>query len=296
MIRSMTGFGEAAEQIGGIHYAVEVRSLNNKYFKATIRLPEEIMGLEAELEASLRKKISRGSLILTVKIRLPDTAVTHRINDALLTTYLDHLETIHAKVGQREQSVNIDLTALLALPGVLVPAEDELRRARPAVIKLTEKACEGLSAMRLTEGRSIAEDLATQRRHIFARIDVIRKRAPLVIEEYHTRLRARIDDLLARAALNVSEPDLIREVAIFAERSDIAEEVTRLSAHLDQFERIVEARDGEPAGRTLDFVAQELLREANTIASKSNDEEISRAIVEVKGAIDRIKEQVQNIE
>ncbi len=124
----------------------------------------------------------------------------------------------------------------------------------------------------------------------------IEKMAPTVIEEYHQRLRQRIDELLARAELKVVEQDLIREVAVFAERTDIAEEVSRLGAHLEQMQQIVAAPEDEPTGRTLDFLAQELLREANTIASKSNDAAISRAIVEVKGAIDRIKEQAQNIE
>jgi uncharacterized protein (TIGR00255 family) len=122
------------------------------------------------------------------------------------------------------------------------------------------------------------------------------ERAPRVVEEYHQRLRTRIDELLARAELKVDEKDLIREVAIFAERVDVSEETTRLKGHLDQFDNILSESGGEPAGRTLDFLSQELLREANTITSKSNDVLVSRAIVDVKGAIDRIKEQVQNVE
>ena len=299
MIRSMTGFGDASKQIDGIEYAVELRSLNNKYFKVTFRLPDELTGLEAELEATLRQKISRGSLVLTAKIKMPQTGTAHHINDATLIGYLDHLETIQSKIGEHNHSMQIDLAALLSLPGVLLAAEDErslLQQARPVLIELTKAACNAMSAMRIAEGRSIADDLAGQRRLILDKMKRIGERSPQVVEEYHQRLRARIDELLARAQLKVSEQELIREVAIFAERSDISEEITRLASHLDQFAKIVDARDGEPAGRTLDFVAQELLREANTIASKSNDARISHAIVEVKGAIDRIKEQVQNIE
>ena len=299
MIRSMTGFGEAAEQIDGIHYAVELRGLNNKYFKATIRLPEEIVGLEAELEATLRRRINRGSMMLAVKMRIPDSMAIHRVNDAALLTYLDHLETIQARVSATDRTTHIDLTSLLALPGVLAPAEDEsalLRRVRPDVIMLSERACDRLAAMRITEGKAIAEDLARQRATILDRVKVIQDRGPLVVEEYHQRLRSRIDELLARAELKVDEQDLIRELAIFGERSDISEEVSRLLGHLDQMQQIIDAPEGEPAGRTLDFLTQELLREVNTIASKSNDAQISRASVEIKGAIDRIKEQVQNIE
>ena len=299
MIRSMTGFGEASDQVDGNHFAVELRSLNNKYFKATIRLPEEIAGLEAELEAALRKRINRGSLTLVLKMRSSEATAAQRVNETALLAYLDHLESIHSKIKVGDRAAHIDLTALLALPGVLAPAEDEqtlLRHVRPTALRLTELACDRLSGMRIKEGQAISDDLARQRQTIIERMETIKARAPTVVEEYHKRLRARIDELLAKAELKVEQHDLIREVAIFAERSDIAEEVTRLATHLEQFEQIVDTRDGEPAGRTLDFLTQELLREANTIASKSNDALVSRVIVEIKGAIDRIKEQVQNIE
>lgn len=298
MIRSMTGFGEASEQRDGVHHSVEVRSLNNRYFKATIRLPDILAGLEAELETLLRQRLNRGSITAVVKMRTGEGGRAQKINDTALMAYLDHLETIHSKIAEKDQSVHIDLTALLALPGVLAN-DDEIEvveRARPIILRLAEQACERLGAMRVREGKSISDDLNKQRALIMSRLESIRERAPHVVEEYHQRLRARIDDLLKRAELKVDEKDLIREVAIFAERVDISEEVTRLSEHLKQFERITTGADSEPAGRTLDFLSQELLREANTIASKSNDAPISRTIVEVKGAIDRIKEQVQNVE
>jgi len=126
-------------------------------------------------------------------------------------------------------------------------------------------------------------------------LEVIIARAPLVIDEYHQRLRSRIEELMAKAKLKFDEQDLLREVAVFAEKVDIAEEAARTKQHLHHFEQILSNQSEEPAGRTLDFLTQELLREANTIASKSNDAAISRAIVEVKGAIDRIKEQAQNV-
>jgi uncharacterized protein (TIGR00255 family) len=295
----MTGFGAVSEQVDGILYAVELRSLNNRYFKATIRLPEDVAGLEAELESSLRKRVSRGSLTLTVKLRLADAGAAGEVNDAALLAYLDHLETIHAKFANQDRSVNIDLTALLALPGVLQPSESAqtlVDRARPVLLKLTQTACQRMTAMRDTEGQATAEDLLSHARQMRERLDAVAQRAPLVVEEYHQRLTARIDELLARAALKVDERDLIKEVAVFAERSDISEELTRLRGHLEQFEQAVESPQSEPVGRTLEFIAQEMLREANTIASKSNDTQISRAIVEVKGSIDRIKEQAQNVE
>ena len=298
MIRSMTGFGDAAGEQDGVHYALELRSLNNKYFKASIRLPEQIAGLEAEIESALRKAVHRGSFTVTIKMRLSDAKAASRVNDEALLTYLDHLETIKTRISD-EQSVNIDLTALLALPGVLQPAEDDetiLNKARPVLAELLKQGIEKMNAMRITEGEALAADLMKHREVILNRTTEIEARAAVVIDEYHDRLRSRVDQLMARAELSVGENDLIKEVAVYADRSDISEEISRTKGHLDQLQQIIDREDQEPVGRTLDFLAQELLREANTIASKSNDAAISKAVVEVKSAIDRIKEQVQNVE
>ncbi len=294
----MTGFGDASTQSDGVHYSVELRSLNNKYFKCSVRLPDEFQGMEAELEARLRKRVSRGSFTMTVKFKTTDAQAVSRVNDDAIMSYLDHLETIHAKIQDR--AVQIDLTQLLVLPGVLQPAEDEaslLSKSKPIVTKLLDEATDKLLAMRVTEGRALADDLTKQLNLIMDRMKQIGERAPSVIEEYHQRLRARMDELLAKAELKADESALIREVAVFAERADISEEVTRMAGHVKQFHEIIaNDNDSEPVGRTLDFLAQEMLREANTIGSKSNDAEISRAMIEAKTAVDRIKEQVQNAE
>ena len=298
MILSMTGFGEAAQQMDGIHYTVELRSVNNRYFKTAIRLPDEFMCMEGELEALLRKKLNRGSVTLTVKVHDPHTAARPRIDDTALAGYLDQLESVRQKMSSIDANTHVDLTALLNLPGVLQPLQAgpaTLDKIRPLITGLADQACSRLASMRSTEGRLLAEDLAGQCGVIDRLLTDVAKRAPEVVEAYHQRLRARIDELLARAQLQVQEKDLIREVAVFAEKADISEEVSRMGSHMEQFEQIVSTANGQPAGRTLDFVAQELLREANTISSKSNDAQISRAIVEIKGSIDRIKEQVQNV-
>ena len=298
MIRSMTGFGDASTQADGVHYSVELRSLNNKYFKCSVRLPEEFQGMEAELETQLRKRVSRGSFTLTVKFKTTDAQAVSRVNDEAIMTYLDHLETIHAKI--QDQAVQIDLTQLLALPGVLQPAQDEaslLSKSRPVISKLLDEATHRLLAMRATEGKALADDLSGHLNLIMERMKRIGERAPAVIEEYHIRLRGRMDELLSKAELKADETLLIREVAVFAERADISEEVSRMAGHVAQFQEIIgNGNDTEPVGRTLDFLAQEMLREANTIGSKSNDAQISRAMIEAKSAIDRIKEQVQNVE
>ena len=294
----MTGFGDASTQTDGVHYSVELRSLNNKYFKCSVRLPDEFQGMEAELEARLRKRVSRGSFTMTVKFKTTDAQAVSRVNDDAIMSYLGHLETIHAKIQDR--AVQIDLTQLLVLPGVLQPAQDEaslLSKSKPIVAKLLNEATEKLLAMRITEGQALAEDLNKQLDLIMDRMKQIGERAPSVIEEYHQRLRNRMDELLAKAELKADESALIREVAVFAERADISEEVTRMAGHVAQFQEIIaHGNDSEPVGRTLDFLAQEMLREANTIGSKSNDAQISRAMIEAKTAVDRIKEQVQNAE
>lgn len=293
----MTGFGEASAGANGIGFSLELRSLNNKFFKLSCRLPDEITGLEAELEQSLRKSVARGSFVLSIKIKIEDDQAASRINEDVLLSYLGHLETVRNKV--QDESVNIDLTQLLALPGVLQPAFNDdqvIEQARPILLDLLQQALGKLKQMRIVEGESLADDLSKQLDVILDRLSVIGERAPLVIDEYHDKLTKRVGELLAKAELKVNEPDLLKEVAIFADRADIAEEITRLSGHVDQFREVLAAEADEPAGRTLDFLAQEMLRESNTIGSKCNDAQISRCVVELKSAIDRIKEQVQNVE
>lgn len=298
MVRSMTGFGEASEQVEGVFYSVELRSLNNRFFKATIRLPELIAALEAELEAQLRRRLRRGSVTLTVTMHDAGAVAAHRINEAALSVYLKYLENLYRRFSQSGQASTIDLTALLALPGVLESADESeiLRKARPVVTRLVDQAADKLLAMRAVEGQALAAELLRQRDVIASKLQSIRQRAPVVVEEYHQRLRQRVNELLRRAELAVNQVDLIREIAVFAERSDINEEISRLATHLEQMQQLLERGSHEPIGRTLEFLAQEMLREANTLASKSNDALISRDVVEVKSAIDRIKEQAANIE
>jgi len=298
VIRSMTGFGDASCEVDGVHYAVELRSVNNRYFKATIRLPEALTGLEAELETRLRQMITRGSVLLNASLRQNQSVEGYEINRPMLQMYLDALHRLREDQIGSDPPVSVDLAQLLNLPGVVQPPSNTalIEAARPVLLQLIGQAVDKLNTMRCAEGRTIENDLMRHHAYIAERLERIGAHAPQVIEMYHQRLKARVEELLARAELNVPEIDLIREVAVYAERSDIAEEIQRLGAHLDQMKQVIASDDGEPAGRTLDFITQELLREANTIASKSNDASISRIIVEVKGAIDRIKEQVQNVE
>ncbi len=296
MVRSMTGYGDASATIDGVHYFVEVRALNNKYFKATIRLADTFQGLESEFEARLREKIARGTITLTARSTDTSASAAYTINIEALERYMTQLGQLEVV---RNSGVRVDPASLLQLPGVLQPPadeEDRLEKARKVFLPLLDKAVSALITMREREGKVLVEDLRSHQQYIAERLSLIAERAPAVVAEYQARLQGRIETMLRQADMKVEPADLIREIAVYAERTDIAEEVKRLGAHLDQFAALISTTDGRPIGRTLDFLAQEMLREANTIASKSPDAVISRATVEIKGAIDRIKEQAQNVE
>lgn len=296
MIRSMTGYGESSCELDGASYFLEVRSLNNRYLKTLIRLPEEFQGLEAEIEAELRRRLGRGSVTLVATCTEASAQAAFSINHLALGQYIDQLKrTPHVSGGE----VRIDIAPLLTLPGVLQPPANEearLDRARRAFMGLLEKATAGLVAMRTREGAALLTDLLSHRDTILAQLEIVRERAPQVVHDYQSRLKHRIELMIKDAGLSVQPLDLIREIAVYAERSDISEELQRLTEHMRQYESLLTRDDDKPVGRTLDFLTQEMLREANTMASKSNDSLISRAIVEIKGSIDRIKEQVQNVE
>lgn len=293
----MTGYGDASAQIDGVHYFVEVRSLNNKYFKANIRLAEEFQGLEAELESRLRERLTRGTVTITARCSDETASAAHTINLGALNSYLEQLGALPQIASGQWR---IEASALLGLPGVLQPPaneEERVQRVRAAFFQLLDKALASLIAMREREGGALAADLEGHRAHIVARLAEIEERAPSVVAEYQSRLKSRIENLLREAQIAIEPGDLVKEIAIYAERTDIAEELKRLSGHLEQFREMLTAKaSSRPLGRTLDFLAQEMLREANTIASKSPDAVIARAAVEIKGAIDRIKEQAQNVE
>ncbi len=293
MIVSMTGFGDAAAENDGVHYAVEIRSLNNRYFKPVIKLPDSVSGLEPEIETILRGHLGRGSITYILKMRMDSAEAAYHINTQALKSYLEQLQGVKGL----DRLVTIDLASLVQLPGVCQEPRDEsdeITRHGPMIRDLTTKAIAKLNVMREREGKSLFDELMRHLTLISANLAEIEKRAPLVVEDYHKRLTQRVSQLMSKAELKVNEVDLIKEVAVFAERADVAEEIQRLGHHLKSFEDA--ARKDKDAGRKLDFITQEMLREANTIASKANDAPIARHIVEIKGAIDRLKEQVQNVE
>lgn len=292
MILSMTGFGEAALEEEGHAFHIDARSVNNRYFKASLRLPDEFSFLETTLEQMLRRRLARGSVTLRLHVRDLSAGAALDINIAAVQHYVAQMQSISAG----DTAAAIDLATLASLPGVCQPREltgRQREHGQEIIARLAETAIDNLMDMRRTEGASVAEDLRTHCDSVEQHIRAIETRTPLMLTEYRDRLKSRIDELIANSNVQLAQEDLLREVSIYAERSDVSEELSRLASHLKQF--VVAIDSGEPAGRKLDFIAQEMLREANTIGSKAGDAEIARRVIEIKGAIDRIKEQVQNV-
>ena len=291
MLRSMTGFGSASSSTEGTALLVEVRTVNNKFFKQHLRLPDLLQGLEAELDTQVSSNFVRGSVTTTVKYADNSSNAAATLNSGAMKRYIEQIREV-------DEHLSIDAGRLLSLPGVLLhdTGEELIERVRPVVVKLLGEACDAAIKMRNREGESLEKDLALHLEKIDKRLAKIKDRAPSIVSDYEQRLRQRLESLLSDIGKKVADTDLLREVAVLAERTDISEEIARLQGHLEQFRDIVGNDNYDPIGRTLDFLAQEMLRESNTIASKCLDGETSRWIVEIKSAIDRIKEQVQNAE
>ena len=292
MLRSMTGFGAAQGQCDGVQYTVEVRSVNNRYIKTAVKVPDIWASIETEIDKLLQARLTRGSVTLSVRMRISNENAAYTVNAAALKSYAAQLEAID--VGSLA-GANVNLASLLQLPGVCEPPRlDDIReKTRDGLMELVVQAIDALVAMREQEGLVVQEDLLSQCKIVSETLSEVGARSPHVVVEYQQKLTDRVTELTRAGKVNIDEDHLAREVAIFADRSDINEEISRLTGHVEQFNKVCQSN--ESVGRKLDFIAQEMLREANTIGSKANDTEIARGVVEMKTAIDRIKEQVQNV-
>jgi uncharacterized protein (TIGR00255 family) len=294
MLNSMTGYGSADGELDGICYAVEIKAVNNRYLKTIIKLPEAIAFLEDGIDKLLRKSLSRGTVNCVVRLKGVSASALFEIDEVALRAVVERLSAVGPSVGV---AGTIDLASLLTLPGVVrpvLPEEEEIEQVREVVLSITKEAIGKLQQMRVAEGQFLEADLKGNCRAMAEELEAIRQKSDGVIKEYARRLRRRVDALLAEAKLKLDEETLAREVAVLADRSDISEEIARLDAHLQQFEQICE-KEGQ-AGRRLDFLSQEMLREANTMASKAADADIVRRVVDMKCLIERLKEQIQNVE
>jgi uncharacterized protein (TIGR00255 family) len=289
----MTGFGEAVRQDGQLSATVEIRAVNNRYLKINTRCSEGWPVLDPQIEAAVRRRIKRGTVQVNVRLRQTSGGGQYQLNEDVLNAYRAQLEKIHQR-WHRTDTVSVD--SLLMLPGVV---EDEERvgdaaNVWPVVEAALTESLDNLDSMRQAEGQAMTADLFQNLGQIQQQLRHIQQRAPLVVQSYRDRLTERLNQLLAEHDAQVQPVDIVREVGVFADRSDIAEECVRLQSHIEQFRETLDSPDS--SGRRLEFLTQEMFRETNTIGSKANDAEISRHVIEIKTAIERIREMVQNVE
>lgn len=295
MLRSMTGFGAAAATAGGAEARVEIRSVNHRHLQVKARLPQSLAHLEPQIEALVRTKLSRGSVTVSVDVDRPRAAAA-RIDAKALRAWCEEIARA-TKAAGLEAEYGFD--TLLGLPGVLATnADDDRGEADEAlVLGALTGALEGLDSMRAREGKALAADLRKNGKAIQAIAKKLEKRMPLVVKEQHAALKQRVTELLdgvPRNGRNLTDQDLAREVALLADKMDVSEELTRLASHLVQLEALITSES--PAGRPLDFLVQEFFREANTVGSKCNDAQAAHLVVELKTLVERLREQVQNVE
>ena len=286
----MTGFGSAARERGGVAVRVEIRSVNHRHLQSKLRLPSELAHLESQLEAVLRKRLHRGSVSATVRVEREGVAAAARIDRGLLAAYREETQDLAGELGLDPPS----LAELLGLPGVIEPPAIEAEGADFGRILLqsVEAATRELVKMREDEGGALAADLDRSATAIEKVVARIARRAPTIVRSHQKNLARRVSELAGQAA--VSSTDLAREIALLADRLDVSEELTRLESHLSQLRKLL--AKGGAVGRKLDFLAQEFLREANTIGSKGSDARLAHDVVELKTQIERLREQVQNVE
>ena len=283
----MTGHGQASVEQDQFRVAVEVRSVNNRFLKTSINtdLNTEI---ESRVEQCLKAAIRRGSVSVRIKANSLQSTQRSRLNSEVIQSYWTQL----SEIAGGSQSINVE--SLLILPGVVedVDATDQ-EEVWPVVEIALNKALERLVEMRGTEGEAMKVDMLSNIDAIQTELVGVEELAPTVSQAYSKRLTDRINKLLEKFDVTVTASDVIKEVGIFADRSDVSEETVRLSTHLDQFRLVIQ----QPTpGKKLDFLIQEMLRETNTIGSKANNSEIAKHVVEIKTAIERVREMVQNIE
>jgi uncharacterized protein (TIGR00255 family) len=290
----MTGFGDAQQQVSGLTVRVEIRSVNNRHLKLSARLPEGYAVLEAQLETLVRHHVRRGTLQVNLYVTREAAEDDYRINEQVLTSYHRQLTTMAARLHDRAE---IPFASLLSLPGVVqeagprhLDADAEWKVVEPVV----QAALERLNRMRTQEGAALASDLEANCAHIAQELGRIESRAPEVVKAYEVRLLERIQQLLAAHDIQAEPAAVIREVGVFADRVDIREEIVRLRSHLNHFADIMHRE--QAAGRKLEFLIQEMLRETNTIGSKANDAQVAHHVVQIKTAIERLREMIQNVE
>ncbi len=292
MLKSMTGFGTGRARAGEEEISVEVRAVNHKHLEVKVRLPRELSTLEPAVLKAVRARCVRGAVDVAVRrsAGMVGGAVP-TVDPAMARAWREALKGVARAVDMADTPTTAQVAAL---PGVIRMEEPvtDLALAEAALDRALSEALEALVGMREREGRALEMDLSTRLARVSTLAGEVAALAPRTVEAYRARLQERVTELLKGAP--VDEARLVQEVALFAERTDVAEEATRLQAHLEAFRGFLAG--SEPAGRRMDFLVQEMHREVNTTGSKSQSTEISTRIVELKAELERVREQVQNVE
>jgi len=293
-LRSMTGFGRAEAVTDGFAVTVEARSINHRHLDIALRLPRTLGTFEMDARHLIQSRLERGRIDVAVQVGPAPGQSTQqiRVDAALAAQYVEQARALGRAAGLGE---DVSLTWVLERPGVVRTEETETSAsalAWSAVAEVLGRAIDELVAYRATEGGALAAELRTQHAALRAQVDAIAARTPAALARYQERLRERIAALLGDVALD--EGRVVTEVAIWAEKTDVREELTRLAAHLEQLAALLDG--GGAIGRPLDFLIQELNREVNTIASKAGDLELSQSALAAKGIIEKMREQAQNLE
>ncbi len=289
MLLSMTGQGVATVSDENATLTIEIRAVNNRHLKINLRAPDSLIAHESSIEKQIRSAVGRGTINVNIKVMKHSRQDDFTIDTELLQAYQAQLRSL--------SQTSPSLESLLGLPGVVinnVTSDSSVASVLTLSNDALQQALGQFNAMRETEGNAIEAVFNQQLDSLKMIVEQIKDRAPVVVTNYQERLTDKINKLLETHDVTLNEGDLAREIGLYADRCDITEEVVRLKSHLEQFRNVMQSATSQ--GRKLDFITQELFREVNTIGSKANDTLIANSVVEAKTIIERIREQVQNIE
>lgn len=298
MIYSMTGFGRSSREIEGLGLDVEIRSVNHRHLDLRVRLPRVLADQETAIKKRIQSALSRGKVDVTVSLATGATATTLEIDEGIAAQYVLASQGLRERHSLEGDGGTLDVATLLALPGVTRVVETE---ADPGILvgplfEAVSEATEGLIAMRATEGESLSLEIEGRLARVGELAAAFEARAGEVLAVAKQRLHKRAEQIKREVGL-LDDARLHQEIVIAADRLDITEELVRLQSHVAQFQETLRSADlGQPVGRRLDFLLQELGREANTVGSKANDAPLAQDVVELKTELERIREQVQNVE
>lgn len=294
MLLGMTGFGSSTAENDRLSVQAEIRTVNNRYLKISTRYPDFYAKLGSQIEKLLRSTITRGTVNLTLRIDHLNRKSVYLLDDQVVQQYWEQLKKL---TEECHLPLPDSLDRLLTLPGAVID-NDSRTHTPESDWPLIEEAIKGalieLTEFRQKEGESAQADLQSSNKTIGEQLETVKQKAPQVVTSYRDRLHQRLTDLLKDQEVELDPDSLIREVSLFADRCDINEEISRLTCHLEQFDTILNSETSQ--GKKLEFLVQEMFREINTIGSKANDVEISHAVIEMKLAVEKIRENVQNVE